>query len=88
MDRKTVTDVALSRLLREMRAGTIPYSVSAILSAMEDCDDAMHDIWQRIQPTVLAQIPEKVRHLNVSRDDMRTTISQECITTIHHRAKA
>ena len=45
IDRKTRTDAALLRLRLDMCAGTIPYSMSAILSAMENCDDAMEAVW-------------------------------------------
>ena len=71
IDRKTETDAALLRLRLEVCAGTIPYSISAILSAMEDCDDAMEGVWQTFKPAVLTQVPKGLVYVNASGDDVR-----------------
>lgn len=42
---KNAKDATFARLCTDMCAGNVPYSKSAILSAMENCDDAMEALW-------------------------------------------
>lgn len=53
LDAKAACDLALIELRRAVTAGEKPYSASALLSAVELCDDAMHVLWAAIKPTVL-----------------------------------
>lgn len=52
IDTKTRADAALLRLRKDMCAGITPYSQSAILSAMENCDDAMEGVWESFKNSV------------------------------------
>jgi hypothetical protein len=45
IDKKTRADAALLCMRRDMCAGAMTYSKSAVLSALEDCDDAMESVW-------------------------------------------
>lgn len=54
IDVKLRADAELLLLRQEMRDGTVPYSKSAIISAMEICDDAMEGVWKAAKPTVMA----------------------------------
>jgi hypothetical protein len=42
---KSATDAIFARLCEDVCAGTTPFSKSAMLSAMEHCDDAMAALW-------------------------------------------
>ncbi len=53
LDAKAVVDLALIELRRAVSAGEIPYSASALLSAVERCDEAMHALWAVLKPIVL-----------------------------------
>ncbi len=56
IDVKLSADAELLLLRQEMRDGTVPYSKSAVISAMENCDDALEGVWLALKPTVMAVV--------------------------------
>jgi len=58
LDAKAAADLALIDLRHRVNTGAEPYSASALLSAVERCDQAMHVVWEVIKPRVLKD-PEK-----------------------------
>ncbi len=60
IDTKTRADAVLLRLRKDMCAGTTPYSQSALLSAMENCDDAMEGVWESFKNSVKRAAQQRI----------------------------
>lgn len=49
---KLIADMNLLRLQQDMHDAKRAYSASAMLSALEDCDDALENVWREVRQTL------------------------------------
>jgi hypothetical protein len=87
MHRKLVADMHLLRLQQDMTKGKRVFSASALLSALEDCDEATEVVWHELAHTLRENINVEEQKDEVPRPIVGLTLAQVSATYISRQKR-